>query len=51
MVYNKILIILLAYLRAVLLEDSAACLGVLAAVGGVGMSHLTQNPIWDPIAR
>eukprot|EP00339_Tiarina_fusa_P027566 CAMPEP_0116999314 /NCGR_PEP_ID=MMETSP0472-20121206/2063_1 /TAXON_ID=693140 ORGANISM="Tiarina fusus, Strain LIS" /NCGR_SAMPLE_ID=MMETSP0472 /ASSEMBLY_ACC=CAM_ASM_000603 /LENGTH=314 /DNA_ID=CAMNT_0004698697 /DNA_START=177 /DNA_END=1121 /DNA_ORIENTATION=- len=38
------------YLRAVLLEDSVACIGVLAAIGGVGLCNLTGNPIFDPLA-
>ena len=36
-------------LVAVLLEDSAACLGVLFAFFGLGMSSLTGSTIWDAI--
>lgn len=36
-------------LVAVLLEDSAACLGVLFALFGIGLSHLTGSSIWDAI--
>lgn len=35
---------------AVLLEDGAACLGVVLACGGICMSHMTGNAIWDGIA-
>lgn len=34
---------------AVLLEDGAAVLGIFLALGGVGMSILTGDPIWDAI--
>lgn len=34
---------------AVLLEDSAAVLGVLIAFATVGLTHLTHAPYWDPI--
>ena len=44
-----------AYLReqqdpftyAVIMEDTAACLGVLVAGSGVYMSYVTGNPLWD----
>ena len=32
---------------AVLLEDSAACAGVLMAVSGIGMTNMTGNVRWD----
>ena len=32
---------------AVLLEDSAACLGIVLAVSGLTLSHATGNPAWD----
>ena len=32
---------------AVLLEDSAACLGIVLAVGGLVLSSRTGNPAWD----
>lgn len=35
---------------AVLLEDSAACLGVLVAAGGLGLSRLTNNPVYDAVS-
>jgi len=35
---------------AVLLEDGVACLGVLIAMAGIGLSWSTQNPIFDSIA-
>jgi zinc transporter 9 len=35
---------------AVLLEDGAACLGVLMCFGGIAASHYTGNPIFDGIA-
>lgn len=34
---------------AVLLEDGAACLGVLVAVVGIGLAQITGNPMWDAI--
>ena len=34
---------------AVLLEDGAACLGVLIAMAAIGLSVLTGNPSWDAI--
>ncbi|MHC4994511.1 MAG: cation diffusion facilitator family transporter, partial [Planctomycetota bacterium] len=36
---------------AVLLEDSAAVLGCLLAMGAVGLCVATDNPIWDAIAQ
>jgi zinc transporter 9 len=35
---------------AVLLEDGAACLGVVMAFGGIAASHITGNPIYDGVA-
>lgn len=35
---------------AVLLEDSAACIGVVVAMAGIGCVYLTGQPMWDPIA-
>ncbi|GKY97398.1 hypothetical protein MPSEU_000698300 [Mayamaea pseudoterrestris] len=35
---------------AVLLEDGAACLGVVMALGGIMASHVTGNPIYDGVA-
>lgn len=35
---------------AVLLEDGAACLGVVMCFGGIAASHFTGNPIWDGVA-
>lgn len=37
-------------LLAVLLEDTVACLGVLAAVVGIALSSWTKDPIWDALA-
>lgn len=37
-------------LLAVLLEDSVACLGVLAAIVGIMLSWWTGNPVWDALA-
>ncbi|MGI9605654.1 MAG: cation diffusion facilitator family transporter [Acidimicrobiales bacterium] len=37
-------------LPVVLLEDSGAMLGLLVALGGVGLSAATDNPIYDGIA-
>lgn len=34
---------------AVLLEDSGACLGVLMAIVGIGVSQATANPVFDSI--
>ena len=39
------------FTMAVLFEDFAACLGVLIAGGGLAMAHVTQNVMWDGIAR
>lgn len=36
-------------LPVVLLEDTGALLGLVLALGGVGLSILTGNPIWDGI--
>ena len=35
---------------AVLMEDSAACAGVLMAVSGIGMTNVTNNVHWDIFA-
>ncbi|KAL7539292.1 hypothetical protein ACHAXR_009159 [Thalassiosira sp. AJA248-18] len=35
---------------AVLLEDGAACLGIVIAIGGIGMTQYTQNPVFDGMA-
>eukprot|EP00977_Amphora_coffeiformis_P006160 scaffold1328_cov162-Amphora_coffeaeformis.AAC.23 len=35
---------------AILLEDGAACLGVVMALGGIVATHATQNPIFDGLA-
>ena len=35
---------------AILLEDGAACLGVVLACGGIVASHATGNPIFDGVA-
>ena len=35
---------------AVLLEDGAACLGVVIAIGGIGMTQYTMNPVFDGMA-
>ena len=32
---------------AVMLEDSGACLGVVLAMIGIGMSQYTANPVFD----
>jgi zinc transporter 9 len=37
-------------IMAVLLEDGAACLGVVMALGGIMASHVTGNPIFDGVA-
>lgn len=34
---------------AVMLEDSVACLGVLVALGCIGMAHVTGNAAWDAV--
>ena len=49
---------LVAYVRAsrdptvkvVLAEDSAAVAGVFVALGGIGLSQATGNPVWDGVA-
>ncbi|ETI45862.1 hypothetical protein F441_09582 [Phytophthora nicotianae CJ01A1] len=38
------------FMMAVLLEDMAACTGVLMAGCGIGASHITGNPLWDSLA-
>lgn len=35
---------------AVLLEDGAACLGIVIAIAGIAASHASGNPIYDGIA-
>lgn len=35
---------------AVVLEDSAAVIGVLLAAAGLGLSYWTKDPIWDSVA-
>jgi zinc transporter 9 len=35
---------------AVVMEDAAACLGVLLALGGIALSRWTGNPAWDAVA-
>eukprot|EP00536_Pseudo-nitzschia_multiseries_P015644 jgi/Psemu1/247016/estExt_Genewise1.C_9250029 len=35
---------------AVLLEDGAACLGIVIAIAGIAASHATSNPIYDGVA-
>ena len=35
---------------AILLEDAAACLGIVIAIAGIGASHYTSNPLWDGVA-
>jgi zinc transporter 9 len=35
---------------AVLLEDAAACLGIVLACGGIALSHATSNPLFDGLA-
>lgn len=48
---------LLQYLRsttdptvaAVLLEDAVACVGVLIALAGIGLAHVTGNPLFDAL--
>ena len=32
---------------AVIMEDTAACLGVMVAGSGIWMSYITGNPLWD----
>jgi cation diffusion facilitator family transporter len=36
--------------KMVLFEDSAALIGVAIAAAGIGLSEITGNPNWDPIA-
>lgn len=36
--------------KTVLLEDSAALLGLLLAFGGLGLHHLTGSSVWDGVA-
>ncbi|KAH9128760.1 hypothetical protein LEN26_009069 [Aphanomyces euteiches] len=38
------------FMLAVVLEDSAACTGVVFALAGIGASYLTGNPLWDSAA-
>jgi zinc transporter 9 len=35
---------------AVVMEDGAACSGVLIAAAGIGASHFTGSPLWDGVA-
>lgn len=35
---------------AVLLEDGAACLGIIIAIAGISASHATGNPVFDGMA-
>lgn len=34
---------------AILLEDSAAVLGLLLAAAGIGLAYVTGNPVWDSL--
>ncbi len=34
---------------AILLEDGAAVLGLVVAAGGIGLTYVTGNPIWDAL--
>jgi zinc transporter 9 len=36
--------------QAVFMEDAAACVGVVAAIAGVGASQLTGMVVWDSVA-
>jgi divalent metal cation (Fe/Co/Zn/Cd) transporter len=36
--------------RSVVLEDSAALIGILLAAGGVGLHQLTGDAVWDGVA-
>ena len=38
------------FILAVFLEDSCACMGVVMASAGIGMTILTGNPMWDSLA-
>ncbi|KAF0696731.1 Aste57867_12533 [Aphanomyces stellatus] len=38
------------FMLAIVLEDSAACTGVLIALAGIGASFVTGNPFWDSAA-
>jgi solute carrier family 30 (zinc transporter), member 9 len=35
---------------AIILEDFAACTGIVIAMSGIVLSHATGNPVWDAIA-
>lgn len=35
---------------AVLMEDGAACLGIVLAMGGIGLTHYTGMPVFDALA-
>jgi solute carrier family 30 (zinc transporter), member 9 len=35
---------------AIILEDGAACAGIIIAMGGIVLSHTTGNPVFDAIA-
>src|SRR5919197_3196193 len=36
--------------KMVLFEDSAALIGVVIAAAGIGLSEITADPMWDPLA-
>lgn len=38
------------FLTTIILEDSAATVGVLMALAGIGASHITGNPVYDGVA-